>query len=79
MAREAAVAFTFKRQLMVRATHKRSLVALKAKTELQHPREASCAGSQAREAMVWHGGGGSSVRERRWGILDTGVAGGCYL
>jgi hypothetical protein len=43
--------------------------ALKAKTELPHPRDASCAGSQAREAVVWRGGGGSFARERRWGIL----------
>jgi hypothetical protein len=68
----AAVAFPFKQWLMVRATHNRSLAVLMAKMELQHPCEASYADSQAREAMVWRGGGGGSARERRWGILHRG-------
>jgi hypothetical protein len=66
MAQEATVAFPSERWLTVRATHGRSSVALKAITELQHPGEASCTGSQAREAVVWCGGSGGSARERRW-------------
>jgi hypothetical protein len=52
MAEEEAVAFPFEQRLTVGATHGRSSVALKAITELQHPREASCTGSQAREVVV---------------------------
>jgi hypothetical protein len=48
----AAAVFYFERWLKVRATHNGSSLVL------QHPREASCADSQAREAVVWAGGGG---------------------
>jgi hypothetical protein len=62
--RLAAVAFPFERWLTVRETHDRSSIVLKAKMELQQSCEASCAGSQAREAVVWRGGSNSSAQER---------------
>jgi hypothetical protein len=60
--------------LMASLAHPRGLpAALMVKMGSRHPNEASCTGGQAREVVVWHGGG--SAREQQWGILDRGSPG----
>jgi hypothetical protein len=74
----AVVGFPFEWQHTVRATHGGSLVAWKAKTELRHPHEPSCVGSQARDAVVRSGCGEAEGTEvvARCGVPEG--AGGGY-
>jgi hypothetical protein len=57
----AVAVFSSNRQLTVRAIYNRSPTVLRVKTGSRHPGETSCAGGQAREAMVRRGGSDSAL------------------